>query len=151
MKALLDALANILVKASLQADWTVRLASMACLSVCCATLPAASQVQDVFKYWEVKHNDVDIAITPSSNKAFIFWHVRGVQKDTQEVRGGGPGRPVLGIVDSLVASARAAARERARLDKCWQEARLVVSSATCSSARCGTQTCLLKLSLVGCG
>jgi hypothetical protein len=36
--------------------------------------------------WEVKSNDVDIAVTPSSNKAFIHWHVRGVQKDTQQVR-----------------------------------------------------------------
>ena len=36
--------------------------------------------------WEVKSNDVDIAVTPSSNKAFIHWHVRGVQKETQQVR-----------------------------------------------------------------
>ncbi len=30
--------------------------------------------------WEVLSNDVDIAVTPSSNKAFIHWHVRGRQK-----------------------------------------------------------------------
>lgn len=41
-------------------------------------------VNDVFKVWEVKSNEVDIAVTPSSNKAFIWWHVRGVQKDTQQ-------------------------------------------------------------------
>ncbi|KAL4430802.1 hypothetical protein ABPG75_006058 [Micractinium tetrahymenae] len=41
-------------------------------------------VHDVFKVWEVKSNEVDIAVTPSSNKAFIFWHVRGVQKDTKQ-------------------------------------------------------------------
>lgn len=41
-------------------------------------------VKDVFRVWEVRSNDVDIAVTPSSNKAFIHWHVRGVQKDTQQ-------------------------------------------------------------------
>ena len=40
----------------------------------------------VAQVWEVRSNDVDIAVTPSSNKAFIHWHVRGVQKDTQQVR-----------------------------------------------------------------
>ncbi|KAI3433681.1 hypothetical protein D9Q98_003490 [Chlorella vulgaris] len=41
-------------------------------------------VKDVFQYWEVKTNDVNIAVTASSNKAFLHWVVRGVQKDTQE-------------------------------------------------------------------
>lgn len=41
--------------------------------------------------WEVRSNDVDIAVTPSSNKAFIHWHVRGVQKDTQQVCGAAAG------------------------------------------------------------
>lgn len=58
----------------------------ACLA-CCPTphVCVAVQVKDVFRVWEVRSNDVDIAVTPSSNKAFIHWHVRGVQKDTQQV------------------------------------------------------------------
>ncbi|PSC68863.1 ribonuclease III isoform A [Micractinium conductrix] len=41
-------------------------------------------VEEVHKVWEVRSSEVDIAVTPSSNKAFIWWHVRGVQKDTQQ-------------------------------------------------------------------
>lgn len=41
-------------------------------------------LKDVFRFWQVKSNTVDIAVTPSSNKAFIWWHVQGVQKDTKQ-------------------------------------------------------------------
>lgn len=40
------------------------------------------------QFWEVRGNEVDIAVTPSSNKAFLFWRARGVQKDTQQVKVG---------------------------------------------------------------
>ena len=36
------------------------------------------------QFWQVRSNTVDIAATPSSNKAFIWWHVQGVQKDTKQ-------------------------------------------------------------------
>lgn len=43
--------------------------------------PSAPHTQ----YWEVRSNEVDIAVTPSSNKAFIHWHVRGLEKASQQV------------------------------------------------------------------
>lgn len=51
--------------------------------------PNPPPISDCQQFWEVRSNSVDIAVTPTSNKAFIWWHVRGVQKDTQQVRGGG--------------------------------------------------------------
>lgn len=42
------------------------------------------------QFWEVESNDVDIAVTPASNKAFLHWHVRGRQKLPSSPRRGAP-------------------------------------------------------------
>ena len=34
--------------------------------------------------WEVHASTADIAVTPKSNKAFLFWSVKGVEKETQQ-------------------------------------------------------------------